>query len=187
MRIWMRARASSRSVVALLGLGGTALGGCGPRAEGEAPVATEIEVAVGDGADAGLYAIRSDEVLCSEESDGPRSWEVRYAPWRRRGGLGSVRLVVTDTASGPRGSSLSSEALRLELGFGTLLGGRVHQIETRPSMGEARGSARAEVQRLGGSATVRVRGRAADGVYVEATVHCRRLRESERPEVGIHY
>ena len=140
------------------------------------PPATAIALAIDRGPDSGRYEAASGDALCTEGLVGPRTWGVQYSRPPALGRLGSVQLIVTDTA-----------ALRLDVAFGGLTDGRGYSIETRPGTRRAAGRATAVSRDSGPMRLLEVRGSTADGVGIEAVVRCRRVRQVSTAHSGLHY
>jgi hypothetical protein len=140
------------------------------------PPATAIALTIDRGPDSGRYEAASEEALCTEGLVGPRTWGVQYSRLPARERLGSVQLIVTDTA-----------ALRLDVAFGGLLDGRGYSIETRSGTRHASGRATATARDSGPVRLLEVRGSTADGVGIAAVVRCRRVRQVWAGHPGLHY
>jgi hypothetical protein len=140
------------------------------------PPATAIALTIDRGPDSGRYEAASGDALCTEGLVGPRTWGVQYSRPPERERLGSVQLIVTDTA-----------ALRLDVAFGGLLDGRGYSIETRAGTRRAAGRATATSRDSGPVRLLEVRGSTADGVGIKAVVRCRRVRRVYAGHPGLHH
>lgn len=164
-------RRPAGSVLLAALLAGVACRGAGERGVSAGAAANMIHLAVLDGPNAGSYEVASDEVLCSRNLTGPGIWGVQYTRGSFGAGLGSLQLVVADSA----GWGESGE-LHLGLVFGSFADGVDHEIETRPGAPRPAGRGAARIRDSAGVGLFDVAGRTADSVALEATIRCNRVR-----------
>ncbi len=132
---------------------------------------SEISVTLTGGANAGTYHVISKDPTCSEGLTGDNSFGNQYSESGKADNeLSSLQLIIDDKNAAKKGTSKFS----IQVAFGKILGGKSYQINTRDdNSGKSNeGSGTATLTESGGTKTVVIQGKTADGVGISATIKC---------------
>lgn len=122
---------------------------------------SEITVTLTGGPNAGTYTATSAETTCSEGLAGKNSFGNQYsAKGKADNELSSLQLIIDDKNA----AKLGTDKFSVEVKFGKLLGGKSYSINTRDNSKE--GSGKATLTESGGTKTVMIEGKTADGVGI---------------------
>lgn len=139
--------------------------------------ATTIDLTVTGGPRAGAYRATSEQVTCSYGLAAPGAWGNQYSIVSEDPAVfTSLQLIVPDAAAAASGSG----EFLVTVAFGPLFGdGASYTIDTRPDAPQVQGQGSVAIADGGDAAEVVVRGTTADGVGIEATVHCHQVMRFE--------
>lgn len=135
---------------------------------------SEISVTLTGGANAGAYHVISKETTCSEGLTGDNSFGNQYSEKDKKDNeLSSLQLIIDNKDVATKGTDKFS----ISVGFGKLLGGKTYSINTRDNNSgmKSEGSGKATYTENGGSKTVTIEGKTADGVGISATLVCNKI------------
>lgn len=128
---------------------------------------SDISVTITRGRNAGIYHVISKDPTCSEGLTGENSFGNQYSEINKADNeLSSVQLIIDDKNAAKNGTDKFS----FMVSFGDLLKGKSYQINTRDSSKE--GSGKATLSESGGTKTVVIEGKTADGLSISATIKC---------------
>lgn len=117
---------------------------------------SEISVTLSGGSNAGVYHVISKETTCSEGLTSDHSFGNQYSEdGKKDNELSSLQLIIDDKDAAQKGTNNFS----ISIGFGKIMGGKTYSINTR----NKEGSGKATYSNTGGSKTVVIEGKTADG------------------------
>ena len=135
---------------------------------------SDITVTLTGGANAGTYHVMTKDPTCSEGLTGDNSFGNQYSEKDKADNeLSSLQLIIDDKNAAKKGTDKFS----ISVGFGKLLGGKTYDISTRDNNTgfKPEGSGKATLTENGGTKTVVIEGKAADGVGISATIICNKI------------
>jgi len=135
---------------------------------------SEISVTLTGGANAGTYHVMTKDPTCSEGLTGDNSFGNQYSEKNKADNeLSSVQLIIDDKNAAKNGTDKFS----ISVGFGKLIGGKTYNISTRDNNTgfKPEGSGKATLTENGGTKTVAIEGKTADGVGISATIICNKI------------
>jgi hypothetical protein len=142
-----------------------------PDPDSMAALATTVfHISLVGGQDGGIYDANSNEIVCTHRSSTSQpSWAGLYANPGDTAGLTAVQFRVPIDEG-------ETNDFQLSINRGSGAESRSYVVDGRRPWGE-NGKGRAQVERRGGSAVIRIDAATAEGVRVEAVVQCKRVAE----------
>jgi hypothetical protein len=127
--------------------------------------ATVIHVVITGGAVAGTYDVQSATVTCSRTSTDKTFFGNQYSD-PSNAGLSSLQLIVQDAAAFTGGGTHFTTTITIK--------GQDLNIQGLPN-NDPKGSGTVAIQDSGATATVTIKGQAAEGSAIDATIHCNQV------------
>lgn len=135
---------------------------------------SEISVTLTGGANAGTYTATSADPTCSEGLTGDKSFGNQYsAKGKADNEFSSLQLIIDDRDAAKNGT----DKFYLKVTFGKILQGKSYEINGGSSsinMPKS-GSGKATLTENGGTKTVVIEGKTADGVVISAKLICNKI------------